>query len=73
MNKYIMILIAALIILFLPFISYERNHMDGVVTVENKNLFTVLKDNYIKYNVTPKVETEDVNPIDTGELNDEKK
>jgi hypothetical protein len=72
-NKLIMILIAVLIILFLPFISYERDHMNGVVTVENKNLFTLLKDNYIKYNITSKVETKDLKPIDTGELNNEKK
>jgi len=67
-----MILIATLVILFLPFISYEKDQMDGVVTIENKSVFTVLKDNYIKYNVTPKTEVEDVKPTEPGEVKHEK-
>lgn len=72
MNKLLMILIAAGLILFLPFISYEKDHHNGVVTVETKSLFTTLKDNYIKYNVTPKAEVKDAEPTETGEVKHEK-
>lgn len=68
-----MILIGVLLILFLPFISYEQDHMNGVVTVEQKSLFTILKDNYIEHNTKPEVEIKDAEPTDTGEPSNEKK